>query len=100
MNGFVLAPLAAMFLTSVIGCAVGTYNTTTVPMREVASGEYCHKKLRPIGPSDLARTNQIGSDDYIIDYYGPCDGPSLSEQIQQQKRYESFRIGREYMDEG
>ncbi|HEV8722822.1 MAG TPA: hypothetical protein VGW77_19570 [Candidatus Binatia bacterium] len=98
MNRFRLTTSLVIFLVSFVGCTAGTYNVATVDKQEVGSG-YCHKKLRPIGPSDLARPTQMGADDYI-DYYGPCDGPSTSEQIQAQKRFEQFRFGREYMDEG
>jgi hypothetical protein len=54
--------------------------------------------LAPVGPSDLARTTQPNGD--YIDYYGQCDGPSTAEQVQKQKRFEQFRFGKEYMDEG
>jgi hypothetical protein len=98
MNRFRLTTSLGIFLFSFVGCATGTYNVATLSQQEAGSG-YCHKKLQPIGPSDLARSTQIGGGDYI-DYYGPCDGPSISEQIQTQKRFEQFRFGREYMDEG
>jgi hypothetical protein len=99
MNRFVSTTLVAIFLSSVAACSGVASNTTPVSQQESGSGSYCHKKLQPVGPSDLARPNQSGSGDFI-DYYGPCDGPTLSDQIQQQKRFESFRFGREYMDEG
>jgi hypothetical protein len=87
-----------IFLFSFVGCATGAYNVATLDKQEAGSG-YCHKKLQPIGPTDPARPTVIGEGDYI-DYYGPCDGPSIAEQIQQQKRFEQFRFGRDYMDEG
>jgi hypothetical protein len=96
MNRYSL--IALIFLFSLAGCASGTYTTATLDQPAAANG-YCHKKLRPVGPPDLARTAQAGGDDYI-DYSGPCDGPSMADQIQKQKRFEQFRFGRDYMDEG
>jgi hypothetical protein len=98
MSRSVLPTSLAIILLSFAGCTTGTYNVATLSQQQAGSG-YCHKKLQPIGPSDLARPTQIGGGDYI-DYYGPCDGPSISEQIQTQKRFEQFRFGRDYMDEG
>ncbi len=98
MKRFRLMSSLIIFLVSFVGCTSRTYNMATVDKQEAGSG-YCHKKLQPIGPSDLARPTQVGADDYI-DYYGPCDGPSTAEQIQAQKRFEQFRFGRDYMDEG
>jgi len=98
MNRFVLTTLMAIFLASFVGCTNGGYNMADLSQK-VAGNGYCHKKLQPIGPTDPARTTQSRSGDYI-DYYGPCDGPSTLEQIQQQRRFERFRFGRDYMDEG
>jgi hypothetical protein len=98
MTRLVLLSSLAISLLSLAGCATGTNTTAAVAQQETGSGDYCHKKLQPVGPSDLLRRNQTSGD--VIDYYGPCDGPSLSDQIQQQKRFESFRFGKEYMDEG
>jgi hypothetical protein len=98
MNRFGLATSLVVFLISFAGCTNSAYDVATVYQQEAGSG-YCHKKLQPIGPTDPARPNQIGGGDYI-DYYGPCDGPSVTEQIQAQKRFERFRFGRDYMDEG
>jgi hypothetical protein len=81
-----------------VGCTTGAYNVATLDKQEAGSG-YCHKKLEPIGPTDPARPTVIGGGDYI-DYYGPCSGPSISDQIREQKRFEQFRFGRDYMDEG
>jgi hypothetical protein len=97
MNLFGLAISMVVFLFSFAGCTSGAYTTAAVYQQEAVNG-YCHKKLRPIGSTDPARPSQVDSD--YIDYYGPCDGPSVSEQIQQQKRFEQFRFGRDYMDEG
>jgi hypothetical protein len=87
-----------ILLFSFVGCTAGAYNVATLDKEEAGSG-YCHKKLQPIGPTDPARPTVIGGGDYI-DYYGPCSGPSISDQIREQKRFEQFRFGRDYMDEG
>jgi hypothetical protein len=87
-----------VFLFSFVGCTSGAYNMATLDKPEDGNG-YCHKKLKPVGSTDPARPGQIGSDDYI-DYSGPCDGPSISEQTRKQRRFEQFRFGRDYMDEG
>ena len=82
-----------------VGCTTAPpYNVATVSEQH-RSDSYCHKKLEPIGPTDPARIAQSGSGDFI-DYSGHCDGPSLSDQIRKQKRFERFRFGRDYMDEG
>jgi hypothetical protein len=99
MNRSGLMMSLVVFLLPFAGCAGGAYNPATPYQQDAGSGGYCHKKLQPVGPSDLARSTQVGGDDYI-DYYGPCDGPSISEQSNKQKRFEQFRFGREYMDEG
>jgi hypothetical protein len=52
----------------------------TLYQQEAGNG-YCHKKLEPIGPTDPGRPAQIGGGD-LIDYHGPCDRPSMAEQIQ------------------
>lgn len=98
MKRFVPVNLLAGALLFLAGCATGSYTTAALPQQSADSG-YCHKRLQPIGPTDAARTNQSGSGDFI-DYYGPCSGPSTADQIQQQKRFEQFRFGRDYMDEG
>jgi hypothetical protein len=98
MNHVGLASALVIFLVSFIGCTTGTYNVAALSQQEAASG-YCHKKLQPIGSTDPARPTVIGGGDYI-DYYGPCDGPSVRDQIKEQKRFEQFRFGRDYMDEG
>jgi hypothetical protein len=98
MNRSGLMMSLVVFLLPFAGCAGGAYNPATPYQQDAGSG-YCHKKLQPVGPSDLARSTQLGGDDHI-DYYGPCEGPSISEQSNKQKRFEQFRFGREYMDEG
>jgi len=98
MNRFVLAPLATLLLTSIIGCTGVAPNVEVVATQEVARGDYCHKKLPAVGPAVPTMVQPSPRD--IIDYYGPCDGPSVSEQIEQQRRFEAFRFGRDYMDEG
>jgi hypothetical protein len=82
-------------------CAVPQDVTTaqqSVLVEKTAIDGYCHKKIEAIGPTDLLRRSPGGGG--VIDYYGPCDGPSLAEQIQKQKRFEQYRFGKEYMDEG
>jgi hypothetical protein len=98
MNHFVSFPLASILLSSIVGCAGVAPDAAVVSTQEVARGEYCHKKLPAVGPASPTMVQPSPGD--IIDYYGPCDGPSASEQIQQQRRFESFRFGRDYMDEG
>ena len=98
MNRFRLTTSLVIVLVSFVGCTTGAYNVATLDKQE-AGGGYCHKKLEPIGPTDPARPTVIGGGDYI-DYYGPCSGPSISDQIREQKRFEQFRFGRDYMDEG
>jgi hypothetical protein len=97
MNGFGLTVSLFVVLASITGCARGAYNLATVYQQEAGDG-YCHKKLQSVSPSDRVRPTQ-GASDYI-DYYGPCNGPSVAEQIEKQRRFEQFRFGREYMDEG
>jgi hypothetical protein len=97
MNGFGLTVSLFVVLASITGCAGGAYNLATVYQQEAGDG-YCHKKLQSVSPSDRVRPTQ-GASDYI-DYYGPCNGPSVAEQIEKQRRFEQFRFGREYMDEG
>ena len=98
MNRSGLIALPAIFLFSFAGCVSTTYDPA-IPEKQLARNGYCHKKLQPVGPTDLARPTQSRSGDYI-DYYGPCDGPSAKEQSKQQRRFEQFRFGRDYMDEG
>ncbi|HEX6768815.1 MAG TPA: hypothetical protein VF208_05645 [Candidatus Binatia bacterium] len=69
-----------------------------VATQEVAGEDYCHKKLQAVGPA--VATAVQPSPGEIIEYNGPCDGPSVSEQIQQKRRFESFCFGKDYMDEG
>lgn len=100
MHRFGLMSSLVIFLLSFAGCTNGAYNSSPVTLYQQEAGNgYCHKKLQPIGPTDPGRPGQIGGGDYI-DYYGRCDGPSVAEQIQAQKRFEQFRFGRDYMDEG
>jgi len=53
-----------------------------VATQEVAGEDYCHKKLQAVGPA--VPTAVQPSPGEIIDYYGSCGGPSVSEQIQRQ----------------
>lgn len=99
MKTITLTPLAAVVLTSLVGCAAGDYARPTLMSQEIArSGDYCHKGLQPVGPPVPTQVAPTSGD--TTDYYGPCDGPSLAEQIQQQRRFESFRFAKDYMDEG
>ena len=88
--------MTAMFLVCG-GCAAGVYDVAS-PLQETSESGYCHKKLRPVGSTYPGRITQNGGD--YIDYSGPCDGPSAAEQIRAQRRFEQFRFGRDYMDEG
>lgn len=98
MNRFGLTTVLVIFLFSFGGCTSGAYNMATLDQQGAGDG-YCHKKLQPVGSTDPARVGQSDSGDYI-DYYGPCDGPSTREQVRKQRRFEQFRFGRDYMDEG
>ena len=98
MTRSVLAPFSTLLLASILGCSAGAPNAEVVASTEAAKGDYCHKKLQAVGPPVPTLTQASTGD--ITDYYGPCDGPSVSEQIEQQRRFESFRFGRDYMDEG
>ena len=98
MKRFSFAGSAVIFLALLVGCTPGAYTTTPAVSQQASSSDYCHKKLKPIGPSDIIRPGRGNGD--FIDYYGPCDGPSVQQQIQEQRRFEQFRFGREYMDEG
>jgi hypothetical protein len=84
------------FVLLLTGCGSGAYNLGTLDSR-FADSNYCHRKLVPIGPSDPARPSQRNGGDYI-DYSGPCDGPTEREMLHDQRRFEQFRYGRDYMD--
>ena len=79
------------------GCSAGAYNMGTLDGRN-ANLHYCHRVVEPIGPSDPARVSEDNSGDYIS-YSGPCEGPSRQEMIRDQRRFEQFRFGRDYIDE-
>jgi len=99
MRPFALKSYAVFLFLSIVGCAGVTPETLTVAtQKSSATGEYCNKKLPAVGPTDAIMVGPSPGD--IIDYYGPCDGPTMAEQLQQQRRFESFRFGRDYMDEG
>jgi hypothetical protein len=93
-----IAASAISLLVLFAGCTSGTYVATRGYQQEGSNG-YCHKKIEPVGPSDLARPTHIGEGDYI-DYYGPCDGPTMAELIHEQKRFERVRFERDFGDEG
>lgn len=95
---FSITASAAVPALSFAGCTSGTYVAATAYQQEGGSG-YCHKKIEPVGPSDLTRPTHIGEGDYI-DYYGPCDGPTMAELIHEQKRFERVRFERDFGDEG
>ena len=97
MNRIGLTTSLVIFLFSVAGCTAGAYNSASLGKQGAANG-YCHKKLQPIGPTDPAKVTRSSGD--FIDYYGPCDGPTIAEQARDQRRFERFRFGRDYMDEG
>lgn len=98
MNQSGVKTCLAIALLAFGGCTSGAYNMATLDKQEAGAG-YCHKKLQPVGSSDPAKQRQSNSGDFI-DYSGPCDGPSDAEQRQKQRRFEQFRFGRDYMDEG
>jgi len=98
MNHSAISASALIFLLSLAGCTSGSYVATTGYSQEAGNG-YCHKKLEPVGPSDLAWTTHIGEGDFI-DYYGPCDRPTMAEMIHEQKRFERIRFERDFGDEG
>jgi len=98
MNRLASKASLIVLVASLAGCAPSAYHVASGDPAQGGDG-YCHKKLRPVGSTETSRPGQIGSGD-VIDYYGPCNGPSASEQIEKQRRYEQFRFGREYMDEG
>ena len=98
MNHFSLKTAVAIVLFALAGCTTGAYNMATLDKQEAGSG-YCHKKLEPVGSTDPGKPGQSRLGDFI-DYSGPCDGPSNAEQLQKQRRFEQFRFGRDYMDEG
>ena len=87
--------LAAGFMSVLPSCVTGDFDDAT-PYKQEAGDGHCHIKLQPVGPTDPARPTQSRSGDFI-DYYGPCDGPSVAEQIRKQRRFERFRFGRDYM---
>lgn len=99
MNKVRLSTSLVIFLALFVGCTAGSYDVASLEKQETTIDGYCHKKLQPVGPTDPTKLTQSRSGDYI-DYYGPCDGPSREEQIRAQKRFERFRFGRDYMDEG
>jgi hypothetical protein len=79
-----------------LGCVSnGSFEPVARSKQEAGDG-YCHMRLQPVGPTDVARPTQSRSGDYI-DYYGSCDGPSSAEQIRKQQRFERFRFGRDFM---
>jgi hypothetical protein len=99
-KGLPMIPPSTVMLVSLLaiaGCTSGSYRLANRPQEDLGSG-YCHKRLSPVGPSDLARSTQTNGD--YIDYYGPCEGPTAAEQAEKQRRFEQFRFGRDYMDEG
>jgi hypothetical protein len=102
MNRSGLASVVAMALLPFMGCANGAhpslYRDKIVVLYQQETGDgYCHKKLEPIGPSDPGRPTDIENGDYI-DYYGPCDGPTLAEMIQAQRQLVRQRFSTDYSD--
>lgn len=95
MNALLFIAKFLVLLCFLHGCVSSNFDQATPSKQEIASG-YCHTKLEPVGPSDIARPTQSRAGDYI-DYYGSCDGPSLAEQIRKQRRFERFRFGRDFM---
>ena len=94
MNGLASRASLLVLLVSLAGCAPSAYNVAAGGDQAKGGDGYCHKKLQPIGPTETSRPAQSGAGD-IIDYYGPCNGPAVSDQLEKQRRYEQFRLGRE-----
>jgi hypothetical protein len=95
MNAFRLMISFFVFPSFFAGCASGDFDQSTLYKQEAGNG-YCHMKLKPVGPTDVARLTQSRAGDYI-DYSGSCGGPSIAEQLRKQRRFEQFRFGRDYM---
>lgn len=104
MNRTGLMGVLVIVSLSFTGCTNGAYQSVyrdkiVVLYQQEAGNGYCHKKIEPIGPSDPGRPTQIGGGDYI-DYYGPCEGPTLAEMIDAQRRFESQRFNMDFTNEG
>jgi len=83
---------------SLVGSAIASDDGVLV--KDQANENYCHMKFPAIRPSTLATNDpqlesaQTGD---VIDYYGPCDeSPTGQDQVQEQKREESFRFSQAY----
>jgi hypothetical protein len=85
---------------SLAGSAMAANDDTAV---KAAAGEnYCEMRFPAITQKSLAtkqprvKSAQTGD---VIDYSGPCDEtPTGKDQVQEQKREESFMFGRAYED--
>jgi len=73
-----------------------------VLVKEEVGENYCHMKFPAIRPSTLATNHPTlkgSTTGDTIDFYGPCDeSPTGPDQVQAQKREESFMFGRAYED--
>jgi hypothetical protein len=101
MQSIVWITVLSIILSAFAGCAAQkpTVVSQQRSPQQAIIGDYCHKKLQPVRSTDPARPTPFGAGDFI-DYYGPCDGPSAAEQAEKERRFEQFRFGRDYMDEG
>ena len=92
-----LALAASLLATCCLpGCVAGDISNSVAYYKQQDAEGYCHMKLEPVGPTDVARPTQSRTGDYI-DYSGSCAGPSVAEQLRKQRRFETFRFGRDFM---
>jgi hypothetical protein len=91
--GLIILLLVPCYL---LGCVTGDNAVPIASYRQEGPDGYCHMKLQPVGPTDIVRPTESRAGDYI-DYSGSCAGPSLDEQIRKQRRFETFRFGRDFM---
>ena len=85
---------------SLASVAVAADNWTAA--RDVAGTNYCSMRFPAMTQRSLAskhpqlKSAQTGD---VIDYSGPCDEtPTGKDQVQEQRREESFMFGRAYED--
>jgi hypothetical protein len=73
-----------------------------IPVKAAAGENYCYMKFPAMTQKSLATKHpqlKSGQTGDVIDYSGPCDEtPTGKDQVQEQKRQESFMFGRAYED--